>query len=58
MNVKKGKTETSRQLKNNNYNEKNSLFTSTLLIVLSLIFIIPFAGNSQTVKQSHLRKIL
>ncbi|WP_462222067.1 hypothetical protein [Ferruginibacter sp.] len=27
------------------------LFTSSLLIVLLLIFIIPFAGNSQTVKQ-------
>ena len=28
----------------------------TLLIVLSLIFIIPFAGNSQTVKQKSLEK--
>jgi hypothetical protein len=28
-----------------------SLFTSNLLIVVSLIFIIPFAANSQTVKQ-------
>ena len=33
-----------------------SLFTLRLLIVLSLIFIIPFAGNSQTVKQKSLEK--
>ena len=36
--------------------KKKSLFTSSLLIVLSLIFIIPFAGNSQTVKQKSLEK--
>ena len=35
---------------------KISLFSSKLLIVLSLIFIIPFAGNSQTVKQKSLEK--
>ena len=33
-----------------------SLFTLHLLIILSLIFIIPFAGNSQTVKQKSLEK--
>ncbi len=36
--------------------KKISLFTTRLLIVLSLIFIIPFAGNSQTVKQKSLEK--
>ena len=36
--------------------KKISLFTLHLLIVLSLIFIIPFAGNSQTVKQKSLEK--
>ena len=32
------------------------LFASSLLIVLLLLFIIPFAGNSQTVKQKSLEK--
>ncbi len=36
--------------------KKISSFTSSLLIVLSLIFIIPFAGNSQTVKQKSSEK--
>ena len=36
--------------------KKISLFTLRLLIVLSLIFIIPFAGNSQTVKQKSSEK--
>ena len=36
--------------------KKTALFTSTLLIVLSLIFLHPFAGNSQTVKQKSLEK--
>ena len=36
--------------------KKISLFTLRLLIVLSLIFIIPFAGNSQTVKQKSPEK--
>ena len=36
--------------------KKISLFTTRLLIVLSMIFIIPFAGNSQTVKQKSVEK--
>ena len=36
--------------------KKISLFTLRLLIVLTLIFIIPFAGNSQTVKQKSPEK--
>ncbi len=36
--------------------KKISLFTLRLLIVLSLIFLIPLAGNSQTVKQKSSEK--
>jgi hypothetical protein len=36
--------------------KKISLFALRLLIVLSLIFITPLAGNSQTVKQKSLEK--
>ncbi len=36
--------------------KKISLFTLRLVIVLSLIFLIPLAGNSQTVKQKSSEK--
>lgn len=36
--------------------KKTSLLTLIILIVLSLIFIIPFAGSSQTVKQRSVQK--